>query len=292
MPLEKLVEVRKMWPVFIFGTGRCGSTHIQRLITLSTYCWIWGEHEGFLQPLLESVGRFGQSERLERIVFDSSARNDEQLILEMVSGSERLSWLNRLDKDEFRAEIVGLIDRLFRFGMPKGWTQWGFKEIRYGLDNNAPAALLDLFPSATAIFTFREPRRTIESMIRAWGRPGLLEVESSTSGLVDTYRNCARIWKKSVEYFLNHRKHYNRKVYFVSEDKLSLPIETVLQTVGLPLRDKVPDGLEITNPGPKSWPGWARIKVDELFANDAVICSDLFKQACKESDVDFGGHYA
>src|SRR5271169_3298385 len=162
-----------MWPVLIFGTGRCGSTHIQRLITLSTPCWIWGEHEGFLEPLLRSVSRYGESICLERTAFRSGSRNDDVLISNMALGSEGISWVNRFDRGWFRTEVSSLIDRMFRSDLTKGWTHWGFKEIRYGLHNNAPVVLLDLFPTATAVFTFREPKSTIESMIRAWGRVGV-----------------------------------------------------------------------------------------------------------------------
>src|SRR5271163_3720140 len=130
-----------MWPIFIFGTGRCGSTHVQRLITLSTCCWVWGEHEGFLAPLLQSVRRYDTSSALDRNVFRASWRSDDELISDMYLGSEPLSWLNRLDKQDFQTEVRSLIDRMFRSRVPEGWTQWGFKEIRYGLDNNAPAAL-------------------------------------------------------------------------------------------------------------------------------------------------------
>src|SRR4051794_29192490 len=48
-------------PAFIFGTGRCGSTHLQRLISLRTDTWIWGEHDGFLNGFLRSFEQFTTS---------------------------------------------------------------------------------------------------------------------------------------------------------------------------------------------------------------------------------------
>src|SRR3954454_18807538 len=102
-----------MSPIFVFGTGRCGSTHLQRLITLSTRCWVWGEHEGFLEPLLASVSRYETSQKLKRFVFDRPSRNEGQLIADMAAGSQMLSWLNLLDKDEYRAEVAWLLDRMF-----------------------------------------------------------------------------------------------------------------------------------------------------------------------------------
>jgi Sulfotransferase family len=281
-----------MWPIFVFGTGRCGSTHIQRLITLSTCCWVWGEHEGFLAPLLESVRRCETGSALDRNVFRAGWRSDGQLISDMTMGSDQLAWLNRFDKEEFRVEVASLVDRMFRFPVPEGWTQWGFKEIRYGLDNNAPVALLTLFPTATAIFTFREPKATIESMIRAWGKPGLLNGPEPSGSFLATYKNCSVIWKKIMKYFLNHRQAADGKILFVSGDKLSRSVEEILRTFGLPLGRKIPQLVGTTNSGPKNWPSWARVKFDELFTADEPECRDLFIRACAASDTDFGGQAA
>jgi hypothetical protein len=278
-----------MWPVFVFGTGRCGSTHIQRLITLSTCCWIWGEHEGFLTPLLESVSRCETSQELERNVFRIGPQSDDQVISDMTLGSEGLSWLNRFDRAEFRTEVASLIDRTFRSRVPKGWTEWGFKEIRYGCGNDAPETLLNLFPAATAVFTFREPKATIESMIRAWGRPGLLDSSGSTDSFSLAYRNCACLWSKVVKYFLHFRCSTDRKVFFISDDKLARSSDEILQVIGLHAIRTIPRELGITNPARKHWPEWASVKFSELFAKDKVEFLELFTRASAESDVDFSG---
>jgi hypothetical protein len=275
-----------MWPVFVFGTGRCGSTHMQRLITLSTYCWIWGEHEGFLAPLLESVSRCAASQRLEANVFRASARTDDELISDMSFGSERLSWLNRFQESEFRTEVALLLDKVFRPGLPRGWTEWGFKEILYGLDNNAPAILLHLFTNATAMFTFREPKSTIQSMIRTWS-PQLLWSHSSLGDLVKIYKIRVWRWKIVMRYFLNYRERYGNRITFVSRDKLKLPVTEVLQTVGLQSTRALSVAPEITNRGPNIWPEWARKKFDELYREDETECMDLFTRACQQSDADF-----
>jgi Sulfotransferase family len=276
-----------MWPVFVFGTGRCGSTHIQRLITLSTCCWIWGEHDGFLAPLLESVSRYEASQVLEQTVFHANPRSDDQLIADVALGSERLSWLNRLDRIEFRTEVASLVDRIFRSRLPQGWAQWGFKEILYGLDNDAPAALLRLFPTATAVFTFRDPKSTIKSMIRTWS-PDIFGGSPSIHALCNTYMLRARRWKTLMSYFIKYREGEGKRIIFISDDKLKRPIEEILQTLELPATRAIRHGLEITNPGPKNWPVWATAKFDELFGGDEAECLDLFTRACVESDADFG----
>jgi hypothetical protein len=276
-----------MWPVFVFGTGRCGSTHIQRLITLSTCCWIWGEHGGFLEPLLASVSRYENSQGLEKFVFGRVARNKDQLIADMTAGSEMLSWVNELDRYGYRTGVKSLVDRMFQSRLPEGWTEWGFKEIRYGLNNEAPSMLLNLFDDATAAFTFRDPKSTIESMIRTWS-PDLLNGAPAVEDLSRTYRICATRYNTIVKYFLDFRAKVNRPIIFISSDKLERSVEEILQTLGLPCERAIPNGLSVTNPGPSSMPEWAKVKSDELFAKDEAEFLDLFTRACAQSDADCG----
>lgn len=276
-----------MSPIFVFGTGRCGSTHFQRLITLSTRCWIWGEHEGFLEPLLASVSKYETSQRLKRFVFDRPSRSEAQLIADMAAGSQMLSWLNLLDKDEFRAEVISLIDRMFRSRIPEGWSDWGFKEIRYGLDNSSPEILLDLFPDAAAIFVFRDPRSTVESMIRTWS-PQLSGEARNIDKLTRLYRSYTARWQSVIKYFLDYDTRVSRRIVFVSIDKLGRSTDEILGTLGLAPARRVPAILPVTNRGPRQMPDWASSKFDELFARDAAVCCELYARARARSDADFG----
>jgi Sulfotransferase family len=283
-PIGKLLS-----PIFIFGTGRCGSTHLQRLVTLSTRCWIWGEHEGFLEPLLASVDRYETGQRLKRFVFSRAARDEGQLIAEMTTGSDMLSWLNLLDQDEFRAEVVSLIDRMFRSRIPAGWTDWGFKEIRYGLDNNSPEILLNFFPGATGVFTFREPRSTIESMVRTWS-PKLMHGTPNIEKLFNIYRSYTIRWQKVMKYFLDCKTSFSQRLVFVSADKLERPTEEILAALELPPARACPTELAMTNRGPRELPEWISSRFDDLFAEEASVCLDLFTRACGRSDADFARH--
>jgi hypothetical protein len=273
-------------PIFVFGTGRCGSTHLQRLITLSTCCWVWGEHEGFLEPLLASVGRYERGQRLTRFVFNRMSREPEQLIDEMASGSEMLSWMNLLEQHGFRAEIVSLIDRMFRSHVPEGWTDWGFKEIRYGLDNDSPEFLLCFFPGSMGAFVFREPRITIESMVRTWS-PKLMNGSPNHKRLSEIYSSYCIRWKKVMNYFLGCSTQFGERMIFVSDDKLGRSTEQILSALGLRPARPVPETLSITNRGPRKLPDWATSAFDELFAEDASDCLDLFARARARSDADF-----
>jgi Sulfotransferase family len=276
---------KNMWPVFIFGTGRCGSTHIQRLITLGTDCWVWGEHEGFLAPLLASVRNLETSKALERNVFSCGAQTDDDMIFEVLSGSSRLSWINRLDKAAFRAAASFLIETTFRSQIPKGWTEWGFKEILYGLNNNAPAILLELFPSATSVFTFRQPKSTIESMIRTWS-PELIVGSPSPTRLSEIYAERVRRWKVMMHYFLGLRSE-TKRIVFVGESQFKRGSNDVFRALGLVPTRIIPNNMGITNSGPSKWPEWAKLTLDELFTADKDECNDLFRRASLHSETDF-----
>ncbi len=140
-----------MGPVFLFGTGRCGSTHLQRLISLNTTIWVWGEHDGFLNPLMRGLKAYEGSAALKRAVFDAALPDSDSVLVERVrSEAMILSWLNRIDRDTLRDELRRLIERMFSRGVPRGWTGWGFKEILYGGPEDTPALLLDMFPGAGA----------------------------------------------------------------------------------------------------------------------------------------------
>jgi hypothetical protein len=278
---------KSLSPIFIFGTGRCGSTHLQRLITLSTQCWIWGEHEGFLESLLDSVNQYETGQRLERFVFSRGARDQARLVAEMAAGSDMLSWLNLLDRDEFRAQVIALIERMFGSRIPEGWTDWGFKEIRYGLDNNSPEMLLSFFPEATGVFTFRDPQNTIESMVRTWS-PKLMREAPNVEKLTHIYRSYRLRWSKVTKYFLDCGSRFGGRLVFVSDDKLARPTEEILSTLGLISVRETPARLGMTNRGPRELPEWMGSKFEELFAEEASVCSELFVQARARSDADFG----
>jgi hypothetical protein len=275
-----------MSKIFVFGTGRCGSTHLQRLITLSTRCWIWGEHEGFLEPLLSAVCRYESSPRLKRFVFERPFRDEAQLIADMTAGSQMLSWLNLLDERDCRKEITSVIDRMFRSRVPEGWRDWGFKEIRYGLDNNVPKMLLDLFSDALGIFSFREPKTTIESMIRTWS-PGLMTGGLDLETLARIYGSYAVRWKKVMTYFLECDARAGDRIVFVSIEKLERPTADILGALGLTPARPAPAMLPVTNRGPRELPDWAKAKFDELFAEDAADCGELYARAQARSDADF-----
>jgi hypothetical protein len=269
-----------MGPIFVYGTGRCGSTHVQRLIALHTDCWIWGEHDGILLPLLDAVRLYDASQALVANVFSQGwAADDRQIATIMQSGSGELAWLNRLRPNTMRNEVRQLIDRTFSSALPEGWTAWGFKEILYGLNNDVPAQLLGLFPDARATFSFRHPQVTIESMIRSWS-PELLVDPAMAERLRSRWDELAQRWRTLTLYFLELQKQQPQRLVLAPAESLNDGAAWLFDALALPIT-KLPDDMisEPTNRGTTTLPDWAKVETDRLFAASAETLLEPYGQA-------------
>jgi len=194
-----------MKPVYIFGTGRCGTTHLQRLITLNTDVWIWGEHDGFLEFFFKGLELYEDGEGLRTAVFDEPfPEKDEDLARLVQTEGRELSWLNRLRRDELRDDLRDLIRGLFARRIPEGWSRWGFKEPRYRSSNKVPRFLIDMFPECSAACIFREPAATLESIVRSW-YPKYLE-PSGLNDLPEPYKELVSWWTEDLEYFMKLKR--------------------------------------------------------------------------------------
>jgi hypothetical protein len=169
-------------PLFLLGSGRCGSTFWQTLLCRAPDTWIWGEHRGFLRLVLEARGRFLSAEGMlaegRRALAAGGGIGPDRFVRTDLDWA--LAWANMMTPTVFDELVRGFIDASMRQGLPAGRTRWGFKEIRYGRTNDpTPTSLLDLFPGGTVIHTLRHPRASIESAMRAWHAPLLQRSEDA-----------------------------------------------------------------------------------------------------------------
>ena len=61
-------------PVFLVGTGRSGTTLVQRLLNSYSDTLIWGEHAGFLQQYSEAYNLLSKSPSMDEF---SYSQNEE-----------------------------------------------------------------------------------------------------------------------------------------------------------------------------------------------------------------------
>lgn len=219
------------------------------MISLNTAVWVWGEHGGFLDDLLKGMAAYEGSSELSSLVFERQFPEEDTHLVELMRSDGLPVWLNRLRRGDLRAELRGLIERLFSRGVPQGWTGWGFKEPRYGARNNAPAHLLDLFPEGIAAFIFREPSATFASGMRTW-YPEQLQ-KDRLGELPQFYQEeIVSWWLDTVKYFVDLKKARSSQIVMVEMQQLNRSPEAVLQSLGLPLRASCLVLPSITNRGP------------------------------------------
>lgn len=232
-------------PLFILGSGRCGSTFWQTLLCRAPGIWIWGEHGGFLTPLLRS------RERLARVGhLLANGRCDDLIAADgrlVETDGGRLAWLSGISLDDYDDLLRGFIDASMRQGLPPGRRRWGFKEIRYGGPrNDTPRILLELFPGGRVIHTLRHPRRVIASLVRSWHR-GLAEAApSDTASLLAAYDVHASRWRDSTDYLLDLADEVPEQVVTVRLENVPAgrrAIETLLGTT-------LPDDEAVVNAAP------------------------------------------
>jgi hypothetical protein len=222
-------------PIFLYGTGRCASTYFQRLITLKTNAWIWGEHDGILTPILKGYQDAKESKNIQRFIFaNSHSSSDKELIKSMASERKMLSWLNNFTAEDLRDSTSHFIRHLLGSKLPEGWDQWGFKEIRYGKNNVVPELLFDIFPESRAGFTFRNPESTVDSMIRNWS--GQFDaIKEDPEAMMRSVKNFATIWRTVMDYFLQLKDAERIDVAFLTIDS-PLDEESIFRKLNLTLR--------------------------------------------------------
>jgi hypothetical protein len=219
-----------------------------------------------------------QAQLLPEVIF-RTVRDDGELQKIMHNGDAELSWLNKISATSVRSEVQIMIDRLFRSNVPRGWSEWGFKEILYGFDNNAPAVLLDLFPHSRGAFVFRRPFETIVSMVETWDR-NLLRDASCINELAPRVDERIRRWQQIVSYFIDLRRRSDRLFFISAESMISASPREVITALNLEkslLRTL--ERLDRTNPGSAKLPNWAQNLIEQKYASVIDRFNNLYQEA-------------
>jgi hypothetical protein len=185
-------------PVFVFSSGRCGSTLLQRLLNTYPEVTIWGEHAGALAPLAESYYQLVEN-RLSRDFPPPVRPAGESLeqLAERKDPRRWQPWLNFVSQDDIEGSFRRHVESFFRHPAMTDDHVWGFKEIRYGRQDRVIEFLHRLFPEALFVFLCRNGLNTVASQFQAWHRP------SSWGRLVPTRALVAacREWRLQYETF-------------------------------------------------------------------------------------------
>jgi hypothetical protein len=147
-------------PLLILAAGqRCGSTLVQRLLSSHPEVLIWGEHAGQLREILAVGRRLG----------DWTAEHGEPG-RQGYARSGHQSFMANMTPEAVHIDdaVRAFVEVLFAGPAAElGRPVWGFKEVRYGLDE--AAALHRLFPDCRVVHIMRDPRDILRSL-EVWER--------------------------------------------------------------------------------------------------------------------------
>lgn len=159
------------FPIFLLGSGRSGTTLLQKILNSADDVMLWGEHGGFLKEIARAYYRHTENPKVKQKIFlKNSVASDPNLDhhrLKLLNTN--YCWINWYGRREVIANFAGLIESFFHPpGMEKRY--WGFKEIRYGGNDRVIELLAELFPNARFVFIVRNPVDVIASQIAlGWG---------------------------------------------------------------------------------------------------------------------------
>ncbi|MPZ53464.1 MAG: hypothetical protein GEU79_12155 [Acidimicrobiia bacterium] len=177
-------------PVFVLSSPRSGSTLVQRLLNAHPRLTIWGEHNGFLNPMAESYRLLTDPSANRRRIVEGVLERD--LIVGPLDDPRRIiAWTNPLSPEEYRQQFRRFLFDAFTKGLPED-IRWGFKEVRYG----RPVArfLLDLFPRSRFVFTSRDLEPHRRSRILLFEEPWDLDDPGAEREFAETLAALASSW--------------------------------------------------------------------------------------------------
>jgi len=158
-------------PIFIFSAGwRSGSTLLQRLLTASNELLVWGEAGGALDALAEADLGYRQMLAPGKEVFKNGlGGNGAQQYEEFrKNGKEAVhKWIPCLNppQNTIRAAFHEFLEATYaRPAAELGYSRWGVKEVRCGLET--AEFLRGLYPEAKFVFLIRNPFDCLSSLKR------------------------------------------------------------------------------------------------------------------------------
>jgi hypothetical protein len=220
-------------PVFLFGTGRCGSTFVQQLICQRTRTWMWGEHDGILDGIMDWSNSVQNSPLLSTFSFPGYSRCP---VARLTEGGNVAAWLNGFSAGHpYQIERFAL-HSLFADTIPEGWDRWGFKEIRYGQNSRVPSRLVELFPDARIIHLVRHPLATSDSSVRAWNRDAVNALArgelDARERVCDAYFRYLKRWVDTTSFFLGLEQELSANLRTFRLEDITLSQEGIFNFIG------------------------------------------------------------
>jgi hypothetical protein len=217
---------------------------------------IYGEHGGFLKQVAAAYFLNLEDKMIEKYIMSQNvAGKDPQSVFETLKNPQLWSaWTNWYNRETVKNNFRGFIESFFNPRSLEQEVHWGFKEIRYGLDDRVPEMLADLYPAGRFVFIVRHPVDVIASKISARASDGI-EADSHT-------------WVTQNTSFLNFSRENSARSKIVCYEELirndSEELRQLFQWLGFSLSDRQKAIIESTKPSYKGRPRPARLTDDQI----------------------------
>ena len=244
------------FPIFLLGTGRCGSTLLQKILNSVENVMIYGEHGGFLKQVAAAYFLNLEDKMIEKYIMSQNvAGKDPHSVFQTLKNPQLWSaWTNWYNHETVRNNFRDFIESFFNPDSLEQKVHWGFKEIRYGLNDRVPEMLADLYPNGRFIFIVRNPVDVVASKISARASEGI--------------EPDARTWVAQNTSFLSFCRENSMRSRIVHYEKLisynSKALSQLFDWLGFSFSDRQRDIIESTKPRYKGRPRPAKLTHDEV----------------------------
>ena len=209
-------------PIFILGSGRCGSTLLQRLLNTYDNITIWGEHCGFLSQCAEAYFQLTESKNSKEFLFANKPMSNNgftrfEAAAEAKHPEKWQAWMNHfspMDVDQYFRQLIESFTRCE--GMPTNHIS-GFKEIRYGVGDRVVEFLHQLYPQAHFVFLSRNGLDTVASKMGAFHGHARWNYYFPTF----TFRKACKDWRDQTRQLLKWHESKKLSSYWVSFEDLT-----------------------------------------------------------------------
>ena len=161
--------MRDIFPIFLLGSGRSGTTLLMKILNSVDHVILSGEHGGFLKQIADVYFFHFTDEEMKKRFKNEEA--PDALFTKKLEYKIGYPWLHWYGKDTVKKNYKKFIESFFNPEMFSKKVCWGFKEIRYGINDQVMEMLIDLYPNARFIFINRDPIDVIASQLvmKEWG---------------------------------------------------------------------------------------------------------------------------